>query len=275
MKQETADLRKARPVRMTMTAVLCAFLAGLPIGGDVFGIATTGPHGFKIDECTNCHVTVPSDGQKGPFRMRGRVSVLCRKCHPSGMNSFSHPVGFRPQGTKIPPEFPLSYDGRFTCSTCHDIHKEVVGASGFRSYYLRHRIGEVRFCVACHDKEPMSHENLLSAHMKKKMATTGELLIDEVSNQCLACHNGVNAKNIASGLPGCFCPEEQTGHPIGVQYETSGKKTKVLKHLDKSVKLYNGKLGCGTCHEPYSKNSKMLVIPNTGSALCLMCHSDY
>jgi predicted CXXCH cytochrome family protein len=42
--------------------------------------------------------------------------------------------------------------------------------------------------------------------------------------------------------------------------------------LRKEVKLYEGKIGCGSCHNIYSKEKYMLVISNDSSVLCLECH---
>lgn len=258
---------------MKRVTFLCIFLLSVCIS-NAFGISTTGPHVFTADQCRRCHISVPAEGQKGPFQMTAPVSELCRKCHESGMRLFSHPVDLIPQKIKVPPGFPLSYDGNFTCSTCHDIHAEIVGPFGFRSYYLRHKIGEGSFCAICHDRKSISHETLLPAHMKENRTDTRNSMIDEVSNQCLACHDGVTMRNAAVGLPLCVCPDDRTNHPIGVYYALSRMKTGSLKPLDKTFKLFNGKIGCGSCHDPYSKNSKFLVMPNTGSALCLKCHTE-
>ncbi len=238
------------------------------------GISTSGPHSFSADQCKDCHVSVPADGQKGPFQMKAPIPILCKKCHPSLMRP-SHPVGFKPPPGRMPDAFPLSYNGRFTCSTCHDIHSEFVGSTGLRSYYLRYKTGEGNFCTECHDKRKISHEVLLTAHMEKKnRVIIPGLMIDDLSNQCLSCHNGVTAKNVVVGLPLCACPEEQTSHPIGMDYEKARLRTGKLKVLDKTIKLFGGKVGCGSCHDPYSKNANMLVTPNTGSALCLKCHIE-
>lgn len=265
--------------RIVIIGILLSF--GLGEGISAFGVPTAGPHGFTPEECARCHSPVPADGQSRPFPMTAPVAVLCKKCHTFGMESFSHPVGFRPQRSDMPPDFPLSYDGTFTCSTCHDFHSETWSTSGFRLYNLRGRgkYGQGDFCAKCHEKKPFSHETLLTAHMKKRLPAANPS-IDEISAQCLACHDGFNAKaagvSIASPRPFCFCPEEKTGHSIGVDYESARGKTHELKpagSLRAAVKLFDGKVGCGSCHDPYSKNRKMLVVPMTDkNNLCVECH---
>ncbi|MBI5970861.1 MAG: hypothetical protein HY884_06875, partial [Deltaproteobacteria bacterium] len=45
-----------------------------------------------------------------------------------------------------------------------------------------------------------------------------------------------------------------------------------LDMLPKQIKLFGGKIGCATCHDPFSKGHSRLVISNRKSALCLACH---
>ena len=44
-------------------------------------------------------------------------------------------------------------------------------------------------------------------------------------------------------------------------------------YLDQMIRLYSGRLGCGTCHSVYSKHAKHLVMDNRGSRLCIACHN--
>jgi predicted CXXCH cytochrome family protein len=38
--------------------------------------------------------------------------------------------------------------------------------------------------------------------------------------------------------------------------------------------LFDGNLGCGSCHSAYSKEPHLLVMNNRGSKLCLSCHTQ-
>jgi predicted CXXCH cytochrome family protein len=42
--------------------------------------------------------------------------------------------------------------------------------------------------------------------------------------------------------------------------------------LDKNISLFDGKVGCGTCHNIYSQIRNLLVLDNARSKLCLECH---
>jgi len=270
--------------KIRIRLILYSFCAtGLLIALHAVGFSSAAPHAFRDDECANCHSEVPQAGQKGPFPMVSRVSKLCRQCHKSGMKRLSHPVDFKPKTAVVPPEFPLSFDGSFTCSTCHNIHSEGTDPSGLKTYFLRKKIGQGNFCVLCHRKEPFSHKTLLAAHMKNLSWRSGSgSSIDEISIQCLACHDGLMAKGadttIQTKPPSSIfcCPHGGSmNHPIGMNYRVSrrqGANLRSLNGLDKSIKLFRGRVGCGSCHDPYSKNRKMLVINNDRNGLCLECH---
>ncbi|MCL4537222.1 MAG: cytochrome c3 family protein, partial [Nitrospirae bacterium] len=63
-------------------------------------------------------------------------------------------------------------------------------------------------------------------------------------------------------------------HPIGTDYMKAYRKGR-LKHpssINPAIRLFNGRLGCGSCHNMYSREKKHLVTSNKGSALCLSCH---
>jgi predicted CXXCH cytochrome family protein len=42
--------------------------------------------------------------------------------------------------------------------------------------------------------------------------------------------------------------------------------------LAPEIRLFGGKIGCGTCHNGFSKEKGLLVIANQRSMLCMECH---
>ncbi len=42
--------------------------------------------------------------------------------------------------------------------------------------------------------------------------------------------------------------------------------------LDERLRLFDGKVGCGTCHDMYSSEPKKLTVSDSGSNLCILCH---
>ncbi len=117
---------------------------------------------------------------------------------------------------------------------------------------------------------------------------------------CLTCHDG----SIASSQPiGCLsCHKAVVGggdpnlgndHPVSFIYDTTlaqtdgtlrdPRGTAVASLGGKTIQegmLYQDRLECSSCHDVHAKkgdsglqNSKLLLVNNTGSALCLTCHN--
>jgi predicted CXXCH cytochrome family protein len=102
------------------------------------------------------------------------------------------------------------------------------------------------------------------------------------SRFCLGCHDGTIAPNVVNtwqpfgGLaPPNFCL--QSSHPIEIDYNLARLRSKGrLRHpssFDPAVKLESGMVGCTSCHSPDSQLQKKLVMINSGSRLCFVCHN--
>ncbi|MFQ5586436.1 MAG: hypothetical protein ACE5GF_06415 [Thermodesulfobacteriota bacterium] len=93
--------------------------------------------------------------------------------------------------------------------------------------------------------------------------------LDPESTRCLSCHNKTVPFDTANH------------HPVGIVYSEAAP-------LDPAIRLFNGRIGCATCHVPYSEAyhqaltdersafpsipDPFLVIDNRRSELCLACH---
>ena len=66
-------------------------------------------------------------------------------------------------------------------------------------------------------------------------------------------------------------------HPVGVSLDRVAVKKprefNLPQTLPKEIRLFNGKIGCGTCHNAFSNEKSMLVMNNYRSRLCLKCHN--
>lgn len=234
------------------------------------------PHSFSESECKDCH----KDVETNPKSLVAPVAMLCKKCHKRGMTTASHPVDITPKITKVPLDMPLT-DGMLTCNTCHNLHASRHTAFGEKSYFLRRAIKGREFCDSCHDVNPLEigHEALLDvAHMARKYHTLNRTQpLDALSVQCIECHDGTIGKQ-ADYVIGAGYREHLWGsHPIGVDYNQSRMQYRGLSPLsrvNKKIRLFNGRIGCGTCHDPYSKLPGQLVMSNDESKLCRECHYD-
>ncbi len=207
----------------------------------------------------------------------------CQRCHKLDPLT-SHPVGVTPS-MEVPAHLPLE-QGRMTCVTCHDTAK--VHSAGARSEpvsTLRDpQIGEA-FCTQCHISTERSSQSqhplaLGRAHLAMRSAPSGSPVslgrFDDETNLCLSCHDGLMARDAGTsppqfdGLPG--------NHSIGVSMRqsrgsSSDEALRAPALLDRRIRLFEDRVGCGSCHSPYSSEKKLLVMSNRGSQLCLSCHT--
>ncbi len=261
------------------------------------------PHAFTQSDCFSCHFTLPTESSSEPLRFTDTISNLCARCHDMS-KTISHQVDIAPSNrVNIPPDMPLDSRGRITCITCHDIHRPYINPlTGRRTYFLRRDVIGKNFCISCHDtKEGIKqiqmestsadiNENSTSVQfhwtvMNKSHGFANFDVIDQsadidpLSLACLDCHGDDTEQKTTLNIGVFNHAEADIGlsHPIGMDYETAsdGKDDYVqVGYLDKRLKLFDGKIGCCTCHDPYSSQGGALVIgtPDSYQDLCLACH---
>lgn len=233
-------------------------------------------HSFD-GRCISCHLTNPDEnGEKLLFTKD--LSLLCLNCHKDAVR-VSHPVDMKPT-MEIPKDFLLDRKGNITCNTCHTTHK-----AGYGKYHIRvASIGEP-FCRNCHlmleDGAALHQGSIGSAHMGRSVASryiSGNfgVALDDLSLRCLMCHDGSlgNEALVTQLKSGEYEHGSDIGlsHPIGIPYSRT-PAYKSIQKLSPEIRLFNGRIGCGTCHNPYGKRHFELVMSNEYSALCFACHN--
>jgi predicted CXXCH cytochrome family protein len=108
------------------------------------------------------------------------------------------------------------------------------------------------------------------------------LAIDQLSNNCLSCHDGVLAKDFNVRVKNN--PKNRVmslediigGHPIGMQYKkyVYANPNKYSDDISFSNEMIfaEGKVGCLTCHNPLNEKKGHLTVNNNSSKLCFACH---
>jgi predicted CXXCH cytochrome family protein len=108
--------------------------------------------------------------------------------------------------------------------------------------------------------------------------------IDNFSNDCLSCHDGVMAQNFNVRVKNN--PNDRViglediigGHPVGMEYENyasvNGKEYRGQVRFSNEMVFAEGKVGCLTCHNPLNSSKGHLVMKNDRSELCFACHSN-
>jgi predicted CXXCH cytochrome family protein len=178
----------------------------------------------------------------------------------------------------IPKDMPL-VEGRLNCVTCHYAHpKENIQLFVKKHNYLRRNVEGVFFCLECHTVDNKGHIVLEKVHTGSYKVTDNTTRIDPVSLECIVCHDSHMKADVSSLGAGTWKHfSRKFNHTIGASYKKIGmkniKKFRPMGSMSKEIRLYDGKVGCGTCHNIYSKEKNMLVVKNSGSQLCLECHN--
>ncbi len=236
-------------------------------------------HNFE-GRCLDCHLTVPEKSERHAA-FKKDISAMCLDCH-RDEQQLSHPVDVKPS-MAVPANFPLDWKGEVTCATCHPVHDD-----GFGNFHLRSRASGQGFCIMCHGEleQEMHKASIGTAHVSETTGARFELLelgnaLDELSIKCLSCHDALTAGDAIvenKTVKGLFHNSNDIGvsHPIGISYIETRRRYKgayrPTTDLPPQIKLFGGLVGCGSCHNPYSKLHSELVMSNEKSALCLACH---
>jgi predicted CXXCH cytochrome family protein len=270
--------------RLLLPAAIALFLA---IGTIVHRVDAQGQSPTKLA------MVMPSD--RRPAAPDGLATSwtdpMCGHCHQVD-SLFSHPVAITPSRS-IPPYMPLT-DGQVTCITCHEDSAQAhTLARQAHSSMLRQSPLSEDFCVQCHDPADRSRTSqhalgIARAHLAWPDAPQDDPIdpatgLDATNRNCLTCHDGLTAPGDALRIAGPFASDALPDHPVGIRYAVleagAGVTRAAIKlhspaTLDARVRLVDGRIGCTTCHSPFSSEPKLLVMGNRGSRLCLTCHNE-
>jgi len=244
-------------------------------------------HHFELD-CDTCHFSGAGGydrGEAGEFK--GDINYSCSKsgCHDLD-SALSHPVGVRPTGI-AEPDMPLDQDSCITCLTCHTMpsspDKDKMTAT------MLHVPSEAGFCAKCHLK--MGGTSMEQSHWQfSTYAHLGPInpngrhfpnsetfgCIDKESHSCLGCHDTISASTEQVSWSKPARQKDMSDHPIGMSYQDiAARKANRYFPLSnvRQIRLFDGRLGCGSCHSLYSSHQKKLVTNNERSELCVKCHN--
>lgn len=246
----------------------------LTVGGALSIASTAGPYSA---------LAVVIEGG-GPNVLPGDAGGAgrCSDCH-RFERELSHPVGVKPS-MPIPEEFPLE-GGLLTCNTCHEVG--AGHAAGSSTGLVRRGRAAEGLCVQCHsagDRSEQGHAGVrdMPAHLSGKgRGSSDPGPFDAESRSCLGCHDGIAASE-SDRMPGFAMGHDgMGGHPIGVRLLPHGRSPRGdgaryvdPARLDGRIRLFDGGVGCGSCHSVYSGRDQLLVVSNFKSGLCLSCHDE-
>ncbi len=266
---------------MNRQILLLSILGLCSLAGGALWVASSpsNPHDFA-EQCETCHLLEPQ--RKGDVLIFNYdIDYLCNYCHeiPEGN---SHPSQMVPS-MAMPAGFPLDWQGRMTCATCHDPHRDDWGVNPalLRGDGVAGRV----FCALCHNEleQPGSQHRIAEiVHAKNALTPSREeisSILDRVSLECINCHDGAVGKVIDVRMVGeetLTYAGRNMNHPIGMNYNDVAQyndKLRPVEDLSPLITLVDGKVGCSSCHNQYSHELTMLAMNNKGSLLCLQCHN--
>ena len=254
---------------------------------------------YDTNYCTECHTNYPKNPEiaKHNLKFGGDYKLLC-KCHYEEAGKDLHPVNIIPSQeikARIPSLFPL-FDGKVTCSTCHDITIQCkdVGKIYEKIKFLRGGPYNSRLdqCFLCHDPNRF---NRFNPH--EQLNNNGDI----INNTCLYCHPEVPDVKNRDNNAGLKLIGNRTALCRGCHMKTNDNSlhdkhirkpsADVLAHIKKTEKELNikfplgedGMITCVTCHNPHQKNlipdyrsGTIDTVPENSSgfsgAICTECH---
>ncbi len=253
------------PIALSSSVVLVALAAS--------GRASGGSNSLDLGE----------DGAK-PARYTAQT---CAQCHQVS-TELDHPVEIP---IRVSGELPLGSGKRLDCLTCHNDQatdpNHTLRMTGSGGGLLRQ--SPRALCQNCHDQPADPASSLAhglsmgKAHLGFGKDRGNGIGLDRETRECLSCHDGTTAS--VSGvrdphLPGIYpggASSIREMHPIGVRYDSMPKPNMAPQYrhereLPRVIRLFQGKLGCGSCHSTYARQKLMLARNPKKGKLCLDCH---
>ncbi len=231
----------------------------------------TEPHRFSKRECQRCHV----DAEKNPSSLKTMLNSKCVGCHADLKQSQPHPVDISPN-ILLPEDMPL-VNGKLGCITCHFFHPFSDQYKNRSGNLLRKPGKGAVYCASCHQINGNEHVVFENIHRDSYRLSARNRRLDTYTLQCVECHDRYVDRSFG------FVTDRRksrlyalSNHPVGVSLDRAAvkkpRKFNPPQTLPQEIRLFNGKIGCGTCHNAFSKEKSMLVMNNWRSRLCLKCH---
>jgi hypothetical protein len=257
-------------------------------------------HHFEMP-CGSCHKSslavssfeLDAATQAGPIK-----ADINRLCTTSGCHAFdsllTHPTGVV-QARGIPPDMALDKQSRLTCLTCHNSpnRSNSFQPPTQRPQRMLYKPEGRQFCAKCHLRmsaglKAKSHWQFSTrAHLipensqSRGHIDSGQFAgrIDSESRTCLSCHDDIFAVIPAYGSTtrrSTRFGRNGSDHPIGIDYAQAVSRRpgrlSFVPMTDERIRLFEGKVGCGSCHSLYAKTKNALVEPFDRDILCKKCH---
>jgi predicted CXXCH cytochrome family protein len=180
-------------------------------------------------------------------------------------------MGFVPDRS-LPDDFPMGTGGAMDCGTCHDPSISTPGL-------LRGLADGEHICLSCHETaffadlpDPV-RVLMFAGHFDTRGGSAAG--IDAFSLRCMVCHDDHGPATLRTASASNFLQFDAgpNNHSIGVEYAEAVRYGgyEPMAMLPDEILLPEGRVGCVSCHVPYSR--KHGRAPHTRGGLCLTCHA--
>lgn len=123
-----------------------------------------------------------------------------------------------------------------------------------------------------------------SGHVPVRYSASGKSPaseLDWVSEECVGCHNGVNATDIALKSAGSrheFSGHQSPGHPVGMDYRdyahTLPFEYRPMEALTTGIDFVDGKVSCVSCHRSNTIIPKKPAVAGNWQNVQVRCPSS-
>ncbi len=216
------------------------------------------PHGSPTG-CSTCHEPVARGTALQDFVWVGGSSdAACLECHEPG----PHDVGMEPYGggedadeyATLPEGWPL-VDGTLACLTCHD----EPACDGLplepdnHRFYRGGPVGSVgEFCARCHTVEQWGSYNPHEVMEERP----------DMTSVCEFCHQSATVTEadmddlrVAGPRMCAGCHREPDIHASAAEHHAELDAAAIARADAAGLPLDEGKVYCGTCHDPHPAGS--------------------
>ena len=266
---------KSKSTRYWWAALIIISFGLIPAGygsaAELYQTSLTDLHQFSKRDCGKCHV----DADKDPGSLKPMFNSRCAECHADLKQAQPHPVDISPN-ILVPADMPL-LNGKLGCITCHFYHPFSDKYKNRSGNLLRRSGKGAFFCAACHRIGVKGHAVYETIHRDSYRLSERYSSLDTYTLQCVECHDKYLDRSFGSDASGNRSRfNQRSNHPVGVSFVQISARNPLKFNspysLPQNIRLFNGKIGCGTCHNAFSREKSLLVINNWRSQLCLKCH---
>jgi len=157
-----------------------------------------------------------------------------------------------------------------------------AGVGGTPHDFRQSSWSQGKMCAPCHTTHRGTDAGYSWNHAYPPDAaftTRPNAALGRESLMCLGCHDGQTALDSFGGATGSTVMtgkavvgrDLSNDHPVGATYPTSDSRYKSPASVMQDLPLFDGKVECGSCHDPHTNKRAKFLRMDTRS-LCQTCH---